>query len=72
MQTKGAKWAIAVDDEWQVLSKADVEAVDDRTTPPGPRGLASERMRYRDKTVYVFSVDALGELARGERREVVR
>jgi len=65
-QTKGAKWGIAAEGEWEVLSADESKELIDHSTPPGPPGLVVRRLRHGDDVVHVLSVERLAELARGE------
>jgi chemotaxis signal transduction protein len=57
------RWGIATENEWRVLTRDDLEQVDDRTQAQGPPGLIAQRLCYRGSTVLVLSLEVLAELA---------
>jgi chemotaxis signal transduction protein len=64
-QVRDAKrrWGIATENEWNVLTRDDLEQVDDHTKTQGPPGLVIHRLRYQENVVLVLSLEVLAELA---------
>ena len=60
-----ARWGIAANNEWQVFTDVELEAIVDHTPMPGPEGMIVQRYFHGEDKVYVLSVEKLAEMAGG-------